>query len=319
MRAEHANVRAALGFCFGDNREAKSGLAIAGALWFYWVSCGPLWEGRHWLDRGLLLHPQQCPERARALWVSAYLAVLQGDIPAALAMLSECRRLADDIHDQVALSCATFVLGMIELFGATPRRAVALLEKTAALERALTEPAPLGSLPQFGLAFANVSVGNLDRGAELAEDCLARCQAHGEQWVRSYALMALGMSDFLRGQIESATAHLREEITIKRELNDVVGIAWAIEVFAWIAAEEDDAVRSARLFGASRALRQPLGAYLSGFQVYLRRHDQYENKVRITLGETAFLVAFQHGTQLSTDQAVAYAVGGATISTRSRT
>jgi predicted ATPase/DNA-binding CsgD family transcriptional regulator len=309
MRAEHANVRAALGFCFGDNREAKSGLAIAGALWMYWVSCGPLCEGRHWLDRGLLLHRQQCPERARALWACAYLAAGQGDIPAALPMLSECRRLADDIHDQVALSCAAYVLGMIEMFGATPGRAVALLEESLAVERALTEPTPLGSLPQFGLAFANISVGNIDRGTELAEDCLTRCQAHGEHYVRSYALMALGMSEVLRGQIEPATAHMREEIKIKRELNDVVGIAWAIEVFAWMAAEEDDAVRSARLFGASRALWRALGAYLSGFEVYLRRHDQYENKVRITLGETAFLVAFQQGTQLSTDQAVAYACG----------
>jgi predicted ATPase/DNA-binding CsgD family transcriptional regulator len=309
MRAEHANIRATLGFCFGDTREAKSGLALASALWFYWVSYGPLWEGRYWLDRGLSLNSQQDPERARALWVNADLAVLQGDVPAALPMLSECRRLASDIHDQVALSCATFVLCLIDLFGDTPQRAVALLEKTLARERALTEPDPLGSFPLFVLALGNVSLGNIDRGAELAEDCLARCQARGEQWVRSYAFMALGMSEFLRGRIESATARMREAVTIKREFNDVRGIAWAIEGFAWIAAEENDAVRSARLFGASRVLWQPVGAYLSGSQIHLGWHDQYENKVRNTLGETAFLAAFQQGTQLSTDEAIAYARG----------
>jgi predicted ATPase/DNA-binding CsgD family transcriptional regulator len=307
LHAEHANIRAALEFCFEDNREAESGLAIAGALWFYWVSHGTLREGRHWLDRGLLLLRKECPERTRALWVSAHLAALQGEIPAALPMLSECRLLARVTNDQVALSCATFVLGVTELFGDTPWRAVALLDKSLALERALSEPAPLASFPLFVLAIANIASGNFERGAELAEDCVARCQAHGEQWVRSYALKALGISECLRGRIEPATARIREAVKIKRELNDVLGIAWVIEVFAWIAAEEDDAVRSAWLFGASRVLWQPLGAYLSGFHAYLRWHDHYEKKARNALGEAAFLAASQHGAQLSPDQAIAYA------------
>ncbi len=79
LRREHANLRAALEFSVADPKEAGAAMRIASSLEHHWVARGTLSEARHWLDRALA-HPVAAPvERARALRLDAWLAVLQSD------------------------------------------------------------------------------------------------------------------------------------------------------------------------------------------------------------------------------------------------
>jgi hypothetical protein len=98
--------------------ERQVGLDLAATLWFYCVGCGHLGAGRYWIDRGLDSAaaegpgggPDETPGRARreesdrapatvgqtapwarALWVSRYISIWQGDIASAVPMLEACR------------------------------------------------------------------------------------------------------------------------------------------------------------------------------------------------------------------------------------
>ena len=57
LRREHPNLRAALDLCLATPRQARTGLHLAGTLWFYFTGCGFLREGRHWLGRLLAAAP----------------------------------------------------------------------------------------------------------------------------------------------------------------------------------------------------------------------------------------------------------------------
>jgi predicted ATPase len=100
LRREHPNLRAAL--AFADPEQAAAGICIAIALEQYWLARGMMSEARHWLDRALA-HPTATPvERARALRLDAWLAVLQSDTNDAARMLDEARLLADAAGDDEA-------------------------------------------------------------------------------------------------------------------------------------------------------------------------------------------------------------------------
>ncbi|MGW0586143.1 ATP-binding protein, partial [Streptomyces sp. NPDC002920] len=79
LRADHPNLLAALD-CDGDPQVT---LALAAALRFHWCVGGFLGEGRRRLGRALAAAPEPTPARARALWVAAWVALLQGDPAAA--------------------------------------------------------------------------------------------------------------------------------------------------------------------------------------------------------------------------------------------
>src|SRR5438477_498568 len=53
----HHHLRAALDLCLATPRQARTGLHLAGTLWFYFTGCGFLREGRHWLGRLLAAAP----------------------------------------------------------------------------------------------------------------------------------------------------------------------------------------------------------------------------------------------------------------------
>src|SRR5207248_7112237 len=110
-RLEHANLHAALDYSLTVPGELETGLLLASTLWFYWAGCGVFGEGRHWLDRALALATEPGEARAKALWVNGYVAMVQGDNDAAVAMLEECRAYATRAGDDVALAYATQRLG----------------------------------------------------------------------------------------------------------------------------------------------------------------------------------------------------------------
>lgn len=90
LHVDRANLAAALSFCLSTPEEARAGMRMAGALWFYWNASGQLPEGRMWLSRMLAANPEQTPERAKGLWIIGWYAMIQGDSVAAKGFLAEC-------------------------------------------------------------------------------------------------------------------------------------------------------------------------------------------------------------------------------------
>jgi tetratricopeptide (TPR) repeat protein len=128
----------------------------------------------------------------------------------------------------------------------------------------------------------------------------------GDKGRIALSLLNLGQVVYAQGDYADARALFEESLAIRRELGDKKGIAYSLEAFASLAAKEQTAERSARLWGAAAALREALGSPLSPHE-----HERYDREVgaaRETLGANAFAAAWEEGRAMSWEQAVFYAM-----------
>ena len=100
-------------------------------------------------------------------------------------------------------------------------------------------------------------------------------------------------------------AQASEALALFRELEDPRGIAWTLEVLAGLRAAEGRDDSAARLWSASEALRERLGAALPPNLKMLR--DRYIDSVRTSLGEVQFARASADGRAISLGDAIAIA------------
>ncbi|MCZ9343786.1 regulator, partial [Streptomyces sp. TRM76130] len=143
VEAELPNLRVALDHCLSHPDGTRLGQYLAGSLWFHWVGCGRLAEGRHWLERAVrpddaerTAHEQS---RLKALWVLAYVAILQGDAASARETLEECHREAERAGNPVALAYAVHRSGCLALITDDVADAERLLRSALARYREIGE------------------------------------------------------------------------------------------------------------------------------------------------------------------------------------
>ncbi|MDX8029159.1 BTAD domain-containing putative transcriptional regulator [Lentzea sp. BCCO 10_0856] len=304
-RLEHANLREALDFCLSTPGESQVGVHLAGALWFYWVGCGFLAEGRHWLDRALAVDLAPTVQRAKALWVNGYIATLQGDLKPAVAMLEECR---DSAPDEVSLAYAVHRLGCNALVGDDVGDAVALLEDARARYTALGEMNSNVVLGYVELALAWMWQGDLDRAAALCAEIRVVCEEKGELWAYAYVRYGLGVVKMSAGDLDGAVADADACLRIKHTLHDQLGMVLAVELLAWTATAAGLCERAAVLLGAAQRMWSAVGYPLFGSRHFIAPHQACLDSVRSSLGEGAFRLAIERGAGLSTDQTVAVAL-----------
>lgn len=208
VEVELPNLRSALEHCLAEPDEAHLGQYLAGSLWFYWAGCGRLSEGRRWLDQVVRLDSGHEQSRLRALWVLAYVAILQGDTVPALAALQECREEAERSGDPTAVAYAEHRTGCLALVTDDMPRAETLLR--SALDR-YQEIGELNSnvlMGQVELAMARAFQGDLPDAVRLCEDARRVCEDHGERWTRTYALYVLAYAAWAYGDPAGARALL---------------------------------------------------------------------------------------------------------------
>ena len=307
LQAERANLRVALDFCLSDPGEARSGLEIAAALWGHWIFAGSLGEGRRGLDAALALAPEPSTARAKALWVTSWLALLQGDVAAALPRLEECRALGQQLDDPSARAHADQYGGLAALFQRDFPGAVTLLKQALARYRAMADE-NAEWITLYQLAAAAAVLGDARAGV-IAAECLELCTSRGASWSRSYALWVVGLERWRNGAYGKAAAALREGIRLKRPFQDQWGIALCLEALAWTLAADRRDERAAHLLGAAQTVWRLNGTSLSGLGHIVGFHEQCEASLRHALGDQAFQAAFRRGTQFTLERALGYALG----------
>jgi non-specific serine/threonine protein kinase len=308
LRTEHANLRAALEFCFTERRETETGLRMASALWFYWATSGFPEEGRHWLDRALALNPEPTSLRAKALWLNGQTATMQGDVPAALAMLREGQALACRLRDDNELAYCTQMLGVASLLHGDIPGAVAALEEAVARHQANGALNGMTVLARHQLALAYTFRGDLDRAVDLCEECSRICCAHGERWALSYGFHVRALVEWRRGEGQKAIVNVLESLRFNRIFEDTLGLVQAVELLAWIVAAEGAGEPAALLFGAAHRAWQTFGRPLFGSRHLMAHHETCETQARRICGDELFTAAFQQGSRLTLAQAVDYAL-----------
>ncbi|QIZ36542.1 LuxR C-terminal-related transcriptional regulator [Saccharopolyspora sp. ASAGF58] len=312
FQSQNPNLWAALDFCCTEPGQARTGLLLTGALWFHWIGSGFVRDGRYWLDRLLALSREPSQERARALWVRGWIAIVQGDLPNAERASQEGIEVADHVGDRAAKAHATHFLGWHAWFCDDTARASELAEQALAGYRAtgqLSTSAP--ALLSFNLlASVHFARGDFERAGEACAEGRSICERAGEEWMLAWMRWYLGHARRLAGDVQAAEEEALAALRIKRNFNDPLGLALCIEQLGLVAMDRGDAGRAARLFGAVEPLWKLLGSSpLLNASYWLRWHRDGERHARKVLGDQAYEKAYRQGTQLGNDQAVSYALG----------
>ncbi|WP_370182019.1 protein kinase [Rhodococcus wratislaviensis] len=289
LRHERANLRSALEYCLSTPGEARTGLRMAGSLWFFWNASGLLRDGRYWLSRALEADQDPSSERAKALWVIGWYAMIQGDNATAKRYLLECSAVAESIGDRTAQAFALQFRGTVEEIDGNLDIALELLN--AAMKHH-AESGDVNSLTLLGgaqLAFVHCLSGNLEQSIASADETIALGKSLGERFATSWALWSRGLALWTQREFARASDSLKEAIELKQSLSDWLGVSVCTEILAWIAIEEGNPVRSARLLGIGRTLCSEMGSSpLFGSETLVRTRTRYEQRARQLLGDTAF-------------------------------
>lgn len=197
--SELPNLRRAMECSMESPDEVHLAQYLAGTLWFYWVGCGRLSEGRHWLDHVLEEPTPHDAARLKVLWVLGYVAVLQGDPVGAISALQECREEAERSGDATALAYAVHRTGCLAIVTDDMPRAEELLRDALGRYREVGELNSNVLMAQVELAMAVAFLGDLDAAAAICDEVREICEDHGERWALAYALYVLAYAALRRG------------------------------------------------------------------------------------------------------------------------
>ena len=316
MRTEHPNIRVALQFCLDRPDEAVSGMRIAAALGDFWRANGLISEARRWFERFLDCDCEVSPAQLNILNRAGYFALLQGDITAADHMIRESRRLLCEFDSDYHRS----LLNIPEGFAAMLRGDIAKGIETCRRfseghhgDDDLSWLATCFVLLGMGASVTNRTADAMKYWGELLELSKRR----GEQWRRSYALWGLGIEAWRQTELDKARSLEVESIELRSRLfDDHYGTALCTETLAWISTTDRKNHDAAWLFGAAHMLRQQTNAKGSLLTFFNQIHEQCQEQVRKSLGDSAYRRAFEQGRDLVPDGAVVQIVDKASESRR---
>lgn len=308
VRRERANLQAALRFCLEEEDDGQAAVDLAASLCIHRRACASLVEGRRWLDHVLGRVPQPSPARAKALWVNAWLALLQGDTAAARALLDECRDVARTTGDREAMAYAVQFFALADLFDGDAVAAVAGLRDAVARHREL-DLGEHSRVAELQLKMACCFARDPEAGAVV--------RAARESWrgsppsiTQAYLAWFASLVDVLGGDRPAAAEPAADALRVAAAAGDRWLESLCLETIAWSVCAAGDHARAARLLGAAETTRTEIGARLSGLAHLHPPHDLAVRAARAGLGDEAFDAGFRAGAALTGEQAVALGLGG---------
>ena len=303
---EHENLRAALEFCLSEPREVAAGIELACDLWRYWETHGHLTEGRRILAALLEKLDTAAGVRPRALWVAGFLALVQGDLPAARALLEATLEAAPGAGDVRSIAYASSQLGYVLYYLGEVDQGHVMAENALRLHQQSADQIGVAlALTQLG--FIHLCSGESQLAAARFGECARLAERTGNVWYQGYARWGLAVATWLLGDPDGAAALVCDSLRGMRVIDDPVGVAECLNALAWIAAARKQAVLALTLMGAADAAWAAVPAVL---QPALRGyHDAALGAAREALPESECQAALAKGTAMSRADAIALALG----------
>jgi predicted ATPase/DNA-binding CsgD family transcriptional regulator len=264
LRADHPNLVAALAFSADTPGEAVAGARLAAQLRYHWIAGGFLTYGRRWLERLLPHLEPDSVQRGEALWVVAWVALLQGDRAEARSWLDECSRIAHVRGDLAMQGHAAHWTALLHLFEGDLEDAISCYRRAIALHRRMDLHGP-ELTAAFQLAMAQTYAGRSPDALATAADVVARASAAGELWNRGYGWWIAAISHLHLGELDLARDAILATMQIERDFRDGVCTALSIEVCSWISVAGGRAAEAATLSGLARSVWRRLGTSLAAF------------------------------------------------------
>ncbi|WP_206061640.1 hypothetical protein [Nonomuraea basaltis] len=307
MRQEHDNVRLALEHTLRSPDERVLGLELVSSLWFMWIYCGLVNEGKRYLKQALQTNPELGKQRCKAMWVLSYVLSAQGDISDAMAMARQCFAEASRVGDSKSVILSYKMQGTAALLMGDFRQASAWLGVAIEFTEKELNPGLLPAVVEQSIVLGQQ--GDLAGAETLLVDCLKTCEESGELFIRSYAYWRLAVTHLAAGRVHEALDDVRSCLQIKRLFHDTLGQLMAVETAAKIYAELGQHEVAAQILGALRQNWTSAGRPRLGASWLIDDHDKVVNDCRKELGQADYSKAFDYGIRLNLDEAVDLALG----------
>jgi non-specific serine/threonine protein kinase len=308
LEREHDNLRAAMRFLLDTAETAEAAVRLAWALWLFWYLHGHQGEGYRYAGE-LLDKTDALPTdmRARALIVRGNMSYGQESAEGTKQLFEEAAALSRQTGNRVDLAIALAGVGVTAMQQGDMQRATALFEEVLKLYREVEN--------KWGVSYALVHLGMapLSRGDHAGatryfEEALAISREIGYRLTGYISLYSLALASRVRGDHGQAAELYREGLELAVEAGDKANAAYCLEGLADLIAARDEPERATRLFGASEALLEAVGAPL-----YAHAQDRalYESAVEALcsqLDEEAFGAAWSEGRAMALERAVEHAL-----------
>ncbi len=325
----------------------KKGMAtVINNLGWIAAQLGELIPASELSGESLALHAELQDKRGMAVAFNnlAAVAFTQAEFPRARLLEEKSLSLRQEIGDERGVAFATAMLGWFEVVQGHYEKAAALLESARGKLRELGDNMMMGFtvwiLAQMALdqgdvdhaarlmmeegsalikdrdpqmlwllALVKQHQGDEQQAQELLEESLSKFRAWGYKWGIANALYHIDrQSRFAGHDDERATACFHESMILNRDLGNKLGMAKALVEFGGLALAKGDPDRSARLFAAAEALYQTTGAPMPASE--RMRFEREVARVQALLAEETFVTTWNAGKNMTTEQAVIYALQG---------
>ncbi|RJS46167.1 ATP-binding protein [Nocardioides cavernaquae] len=310
LHREHANLRVALDYCLSSPDEVAAGFRIATCLDDYWGMRGLHTEMRRWLAQALAIDTSPSAERAEALRMSGWYALLQGDPEQGLPAIVEAGETAAATGSRRASAYVTHAWGMAACFTGDLDQASTLMSQALGEFRAIRDVR--GEF--FTLFILGMSIGlrgrpgDADEGLAVLDECITAATSRGEEFWRAYALWSVAQIEVARDGLERADETAKQSLEIQRRLDNRLAIALGVDTLAWIAERQGRFPRAARLFGAADSLYESIGGSPQNFATVAGPHDRHLAATRDALDPAQFESEYAAGRALSLDEAQDFAL-----------
>jgi non-specific serine/threonine protein kinase len=303
LELEHDNFRRALDWAMAEPARSESALAMANALWPFWLKRGYFKEGRRRLERALQNAASPQPIlRARALIGLVHMTSFQGDVEALRSLIPEALVAARTANDGWAEAYALNFAAVQEAdAGCFDRsRELALAARDAAQRITTHSRLQPQGLTWRLLGYWSLQNGDLEGAAAAFEEAVEFLRGVREIWGLAILLSDLAALRVIGGRHELAEHLVDEALTLCRRLRDRRGTGWSLQTLGMLETVRGRAARAAWLYGAADALLQSIGA--TGQVTFSRVQDRYLGGLREQLGEAAFRDAFDSGRMTPVDR-----------------
>ncbi len=304
LEADHDNLRGVLDR-LADEGETQLHLQLAGALWKFWYQRGHVPEAQRRLEMALNADPSPTTARARALTGAGGMMAEYGDVAAARRFDDEALALYRSVGDTSGIAETIYVMGQNASLEKDWSTAGELYNEALASFRELGDDHYI-LLATDALGWVYDELGDRPRAVALGEENLRRARKLGNRRIEVGALHALSYWATEAGRADEAIAMIALAHRINRDLGQRSEIVGDLSRFARALAEAGRHEASARLLGRSNAIAAELGIERSWERT---RNDETVALLSVAMDVAALDAALDAGREMSTDDAVALAVG----------
>jgi predicted ATPase/class 3 adenylate cyclase len=303
LDVEVDNVRGALDFAAGG--ETQRLLRTTAALHDFWFTRG---YGREWrmrLENALAADPAPTVPRCRALISASRANVAAGDDATARARLDEALAISSELGDPHLIALARYEDACLLAGQREWSEALEVLEDVVPALRELGDW-DWALRANRTRAWMYEELGDIAQSRAIAEENLRDARAHGHKRIEARSLGAMAEAASEEGRDSDAHALRSQALRIDLELGNLIFVSLQFIWFALAAARRGKPDVAAQLIASGTALREEIGYAPESWMI--EDTEAALEAVHAQVNDAAFDDAWEAGTKLSLDEAVALAL-----------